>query len=102
MAGPRVTAVETPGEAQTALAQMIHNGHLATWLVRTAGTALVWSVAPVFVFGFLAVWSDEPALWGLGSFVGLVAFLVYLTNAVAPFPTKEVLDLLDDRPDDDA
>lgn len=94
--------MDTPETAQPALAQMIHNSHLATWLVRTAGMALFWSLVPVFLLGVLGAAADEPGFWGLGSFVGLLAFLFYLTNVSAPFPTAEVLELLDDESSDDA
>ena len=96
---PYADAVEptTPADGGSpALAQMVHQSQLATWLVRTIGTALVWLVLPALGGGLVAAVSGAAAWIPIGSFFGVVGLLFYLTSVAAPFPSPEVLELLED------
>ena len=75
---------------------MLHNGALATWLVQTAGKAAAALLAPAFLGAAVAGVSGEPVLIGVGSLLGVIFFLVYLTNASAPLPDERTLGYLED------
>lgn len=74
---------------------MIHQTHLVTWVVRTAGNALAILIGIPVVGAIIAGVSDEPSWLAVGSVAGVVGMLLALTGAQAPFPTDEVIKLLD-------
>lgn len=58
------------GDPQPVLAQTIHSAVLTSWLVRTAGPALVILVGVPTIGALLAALTGEPGLLGLAGNVG--------------------------------
>lgn len=82
-------------EEQPALAQMIHQSDVATWLVRVVGRSLVILFVCPLIAGGIGAAIDAPELFALGGVVGFLALLFYLTGTVAPYPSDTVVKLLD-------
>lgn len=83
-----------------ALAQMIHQTNLFTWLVRTAGNALAILVLTPVLLGVVGAFLDpDGGGWaagaGLGSLISVIVLVVWLPRAMAPYPSEEVTALLD-------
>ncbi|GAA4820602.1 hypothetical protein ACFQ0K_13990 [Nocardioides caeni] len=83
-----------------ALAQMIHQTQLFTWLVRTAGNVLAVLVLTPVALGIVGGIIDADgggaaAGAGLGVVLSIIILLVWLPRTTAPFPSDAVLDLLD-------
>lgn len=72
---------------------MLHNTALTTWLVNTAGIAAAWLLGPPLVAAVIAGALGEPGIIGIGGFIGLIAFVMCLSTATAPIPTRTLLDL---------
>lgn len=90
----------TPEEqAAPALAQMIHQSDLATWLVRVVGRSLVILFLCPLIAGAVGAALGAPELVALGGVIGFFALLFYLTGTVAPYPSEAVVGLLDDAVD---
>lgn len=85
---------------QQALAQMIHQSHISSWLVRTIGVA----IGASFLVGFLValVFADENPIvaYALGAFSGSVAFILILVLNRAPMPSDGVMEFLGFDADD--
>jgi hypothetical protein len=93
--GPVTTLIDATA------ASMIHQTALVTWLVRTAGKAGVALLVPLLAGATVAAMTGDAFWWGIGSLVGLVTFLLFLTGATAPMPNAVVLEVLgcgDDLP----
>lgn len=83
-----------------ALAQMIHQTNLFTWLVRTAGKVLAVLVLTPLLLGIGGAFVDPdgggPAAGaGLGVVLSIIILLVWLPAIMAPFPSDRVMELLD-------
>ena len=79
---------------------MIHLTHLFTWLVRVAGKALAILVLVPLGCAFLAASAGAPgAGMAVGTVVAVASLLWWLTGIQAPFPTDDVLSLMDDEDD---
>ena len=85
---------------------MIHETHLATWVIQTLGRAAGAFLVPPLVGGFITFFTgvNDWAAWG--SVVGIVGFVIYLSGVVAPMPTDDVIALVlgneEEKPDDHA
>ena len=64
----------------------LHLTLLATWLVRTVGSALMWSLLVPFVLAVGAVVSGSVELLWLSLVVGPFVFAALLSRARAPLP----------------
>lgn len=80
---------------------MLHQTALMTWLVNTAGVAAAWLLGPPLVAAVVGAVIGEPGFIGVGGFIGLVAFVMCLSTAAAPVPTRTLLDLANGDPDED-
>lgn len=89
----------TPEEQAPALAQMIHQSDLATWLVRIVGRSLVILFVCPLIAGGIGAAVGAPELFALGGVIGFLALLFYLTGTVAPYPSATVVGLLDGEVD---
>lgn len=83
-------------ENNPALAQMIHNTDLATWLVRVAGKVLgillMWPLATTAV----AFVTEEPGFIALGAFASGLHVLLFLNGTVAPMPSEYTVRVWED------
>lgn len=78
-------------------AQMVHQSHLLTWLVRLVGKALAILVLVPVVCFVISVFLGVPGfgLWA-GTVVAVVWLLILLCRAHAPLPSDTVMSLLED------
>lgn len=72
----------------------IHMTALFTWLVRTIGQALLWSLVAAGALGIVAAVRGEVGWIWLASFLAPLVFAIGLASAQAPMPV-EVNDELD-------
>lgn len=84
-------------ENNPALAQMIHNTDLATWLVRVAGKVLgilvIWPLAATV----LAVAAEVPELSAVGVLASALHVLLFLNGTVAPMPSEYTVRVLEEE-----
>ena len=92
-----MTSQPDNAQAGPALAQMIHNSRLVTWLVRVIGHAFALLLIGPIAGAVLGATIGAPEFVGLGAFVSLVLVLIYLTSVSAPLPAPDVVRFAEDK-----
>lgn len=85
----------TSDRSDSALALMIHNSNLTSWLVHVVGRVLAISTICSLAGVAVAAALDEWWITAVGVFVGGWAVFFYLNTASAPYPTEDVVELLE-------